>query len=242
MSTNEVIKHSRRVFGLLKKDNLKPGHKLGEILTEIAIIVFAISLSLVLERWRQNQDDQKLEKKFLAGLKTDLTHDLEELKGSSAKCISMKNAAKYFLRPENGIDWSSDSTKYYSYKLFHNVYFFPNTNRYESLKSSGKLDVIEDEALQNTIIDLYQTKIPDLGQQINFFNQFLNTQVKDYLIHNFKRDTNNQVVLDRSFFTQPGIKNILSFYTDLDDVLKRANASLDESEVVLKKIDSLLKK
>jgi hypothetical protein len=88
---------------------------------------------------------------------------------------------------------------------------------------------------------LYQSKIPDLEQQINFFNNFLNTQVKDHLINNFKRDTNNNVILDKSFFTNSQTKNILSFYLDLDDVLKRANATINSSEKILSEIDKPLK-
>ena len=237
MSSHEVIKHSRKVFGVFKNNNLKLSHKIGEIFVEIIIIVFAISLSLFLERWRQNKDERDLERKFLQGLKTDLATDLQELRSASAKWISMKEAANYFLKPQDKILWSSDSVNFHAYKLFHNVYFFPNTNRYEALKSTGKIEVIENEQLRNDVIDLYQTKIPDLEQQKNFFNDFLNTQVRDFLIHNFRRDSNNNVVIDKSFFTGVEIKNILSFYSDLDDVLKRSDATISASEKILTEID-----
>jgi hypothetical protein len=136
MSSHEVIKHSRKIFGILKNNNYSFKHKIGEILFEILIIVFAISLSLFLERRRENTVDHNLEKKFLQGLKIDLTKDVQELKFSSAKWISMREAAKYFLKPAQQISWTTDSINFYGYKLFHNVYFFPNTNRYEALKST----------------------------------------------------------------------------------------------------------
>jgi hypothetical protein len=239
MSSHEVIKHSRRIFGIFKNNNLKFRHKIGEIIIEILIIVFAILLSLFLERWRQNQEDHHLEKKFLQGLKVDLTKDFDELKSASSKWISMRDAAKYFLKPAQML-LRDDSSNFYAYKLFHNVYFFPNTNRYEALKTTGKLDVIGNEQLQNDIIDLYQTKIPDLQQQINFFNDFLNTQVKNYLIQNLKRDSTNSTVIDKSFFSNAELKNILSFYSDLDDVLKRSNATVNSSEMILKEIEKSL--
>ena len=239
-SSHEVIKHSRKVFGIFKNNNLKLRNKIGEILIEILIIVFAILLSLFLERRRQNQEDHHLEKKFLQGLKVDLTKDLDELKSASSKWISMRDAAKYFLKPQQTLLLSSDSTDFYAYKLFHNVYFFPNTNSYEALKTTGKLNVIENEQLQNDIIDLYQTKIPDLEQQINFFNDFLNTQVKSYLVQNLKRDSTNSPVIDKSFFSNAELKNILSFYSDLDDVLKRSNATVNASEIILKEISESL--
>jgi hypothetical protein len=241
VSSPDIIKQSSRIAGLIKNKGQGLKHKIGEILIEIIIIVFAITLSLLFERWRQNTEDHDLQRRFLQGLRADLVKDVSELKASSLKWVSMKQAATYFLRPEQAIAWASDSTAFYAYKLFHNVYFFPNSNRYEALKSTGKLDVIEDEQLQNNIIDLYQTKIPDLEQQISFFNHFLNVQVKDHLIQHFKRDVNNEVVLDRDFFINPQIRNILSFYADLDDVLKRANAAVSSSESILEGIDRTLK-
>ncbi len=232
-----MIKHSRKVLGIVKARDGGFSHKLWEIFVEILIIVFAISLSLFLERWRQRAEDRELEKKFLEGLQVDLRADLEELKPASARWASMKNAANYFLKPE--IDWNSDSTTFYSRgQLFHNVYFFPNTNRYESLKSAGKLGVIENEELQNDIIDLYQTRIPDLEQQIGFFNAFMNSQVKDYFIHKLNWDSKNQPLIDRSFLSSAEMKSILVLYpADLSDLQKRSDSVISKSEKILREIE-----
>jgi len=240
MSSHEVVKHSRKILGVVKNKDSGLRHKLGEILIEILVIVFAISFSFLLERWRQKAEDRELEKNFLIGLKTDLTADLKELKESSLKWISMKEAAKYFSRPEQEIVWSSDSTKFYSYgKLFHDIYFFPNISHYESIKSTGKLDVIENKKLQNDIIDLYQTKIPDLMQEITFFNSFMNTEVLNHLIHNLKRDDKNQAIADKAFFTNVEMRNLLALYSDLDDALRRSDSTIVAGEKILKEIDEM---
>lgn len=212
MSSLEVIKHSRRILSVIKNKTFKMKHKVAEIVIEIAIIVFAISLSLFLERWREKSEGHHLETKFLNGLKIDVQTDLKELRHTSSTCLSMKQAAQYFLNPEKEVNWSADSLNFYAYKLFHNVYFFPNSNRYESLKSIGKLSVIENDELQNNIIDLYQTKVSDLQQQVNFFNDFMNNRVRDYLITNFKRNERNEVLFEKSFFTDIQTRNLLSLW------------------------------
>jgi hypothetical protein len=237
MSSLEVLKHARNVFSIIKGKTLKSKHKIAEIGIEIAIIVFAISLSLYLERWREEKDDHHTETRFLEGLRADLGTDLKELQLSSARCNAMKQAAGYFLRPAAKINWSADSINHYAYALFHNVYFFPNSNRYESLKSTGKLGVIADQGLQENIIDLYQTKIPDLQEQVNFFNDFMNGSVRNYLIQNFKRDSNNNVLFDKSFFISTQTKNILSFYGDLDDVQKRIQATIKTIAHIMAQLD-----
>lgn len=240
MSAHDIIKQSSRIAGIVDERNKKIKHKLGEILLEIIIIVFAISLSLFFERWRQNVEDRDLERTFLQGLKADLGNDVNQLEAASAKWVSMENATHYFIKPENQINWNPDSVRFWGDQCFHNVYFFPSTNRYEALKSTGKINVIEDKTLQNDIVDLYQTKLPDLEQQLNFFNTFVNSQVLAYLVNNLKRDENNDAILDKSFFADQRMRNLFSFY-NIDDILKRSDSTLAKSREILREIDQALR-
>ena len=90
MADDEIIKkHTKAVYKVWKNPGMNWKHKLREMLLEILIIVFAITLSLFFERWRQNAEDHNLEKKFLQGLKVDLTKDVQELKLSSSKWVSL---------------------------------------------------------------------------------------------------------------------------------------------------------
>src|SRR5579863_166750 len=239
MSAHDIIKQSTRIAGVVNDESKKIRQKAGEILLEIIIIVFAITLSLFFERWRQNVEDHELERTFLLGLKDDLRKDVSHLEAASASWVQMGNATHYFIKPENQINWSRDSINYWGSRCFHNVYFFPSTNRYEALKSTGKINVIGDRRLQNDIVDLYQTKIPDLEQQLNFFNTFANSQVLVFLVNNLKRDENNNAILDKALFTDPRMRNFFSFY-GLDDILKRSDSTLSKSREILTEIDQVL--
>jgi hypothetical protein len=185
-------------------------------------------------------EDHKLERTFLQGLKGDLGKDVSLLKMASAKWREMGKATHYFIKPENQINWTQDSVNYWGFRCFHNVYFFPSTNRYEALKSTGKINVIEDKRLQDDIVDLYQTEIPDLEQQVNFFNTFANSQVTSYLVNNLKRDENNNAILDKAFFTDVRMRNLLAFYS-IDDILKRSDSTISKSNQLLREIDEVLK-
>src|ERR1700744_6222005 len=80
MAEHEIIKHTREIVKVVKK----PGdikHKIGDILLEIAIIVFAITLSLFVERYREHQQEQTLEHNFLSNLSVDLKEDVKQLAG-----------------------------------------------------------------------------------------------------------------------------------------------------------------
>lgn len=170
MSESEVSKHVMRSYKIWKRPGINWKEKLIEISIEIAIIVFAVSLSLYFERLRENQHDKKIERNFLTGLKQDLKNDIQELSTDSGWFAREAIAFKYFY---NAANYSNDSVKTYRTLLYDYTQLMPNTNRYEALKSSGKLDVIENIALSDSIVDLYQDKIPGLIEVfIKPFNEF----------------------------------------------------------------------
>ena len=62
----------------------------------------------------------------------------------------------------------------------------------------------------------------------------------NYLVNNLKRDTNNNALLDKSFFTDIRLRNLFSFYS-IDDILKRSDSTINISGEILKEIDKSLK-
>src|SRR3989442_785083 len=96
MSEDQVAKHTKKIYKVLKDPQHGLKHKIGEILIEIGIIVFAITLSLFLERWRERQHEREIEKQFLLGLKIDLTSDIEQQVGDSTSYTKLVAAWRYF--------------------------------------------------------------------------------------------------------------------------------------------------
>jgi hypothetical protein len=72
MPEQDVGKHTKEILKKLKEPQLSRKHRLVDITVVISIIVFAITLSLLLERWRENAHEIIVEKKFLTGLRIDL--------------------------------------------------------------------------------------------------------------------------------------------------------------------------
>lgn len=78
----------------------RPGwrHRLGEILLEIGIIVFAITLSIWLHNWQECRHERARARQFLLGLQTDLTNDVREMQGDSASYGDQFRGRGYFRR------------------------------------------------------------------------------------------------------------------------------------------------
>jgi hypothetical protein len=212
--------------------------KLSEIIIEILIIVFAVSLSLYLERWREKSHDREIEKHFLTGLRTDLKNDILELKSDADIYHQAAIAFRYFYATEH---YHPDSIRAYRIALVDFTQLIPNTNRYEALKSSGRLDVIENVALLDSIVDLYQDKIPALIEVfIKPFNEFRSRELfsflDNHLVTNSTGIQNFEEVLH-----MPVARNYLSRWDYPDKISGRYNLVIDACNNIIHQIDEELK-
>src|SRR6476660_4966831 len=80
MAEQEIIEHTKRIFGIWKTKNSLL-HKLSEFIAEILIIVFAITLSIYFHDRSELRHQRHEAKEFLFGLRQDLKTDIEEMNG-----------------------------------------------------------------------------------------------------------------------------------------------------------------
>jgi hypothetical protein len=238
MSESDVSKHLKRTYKIWKKSGISWKEKIIEIIVEILIIVFAVSLSLYLEKWREKQHDRQIEKRFLTGLKYDLQSDIKEMSGDANFYAKEAAGFIYFYSTNN---YSIDSIREYFPPLHDFTQLTPNTNRYEALKSSGKLDVIENAALLDSIVNLYQDEIPGLIEIfIKPFNEFKFHQLVPFL--------DNHVIIDKSghnnyeeVLKMPTARNYLQRWDYPETVSSRYHKVINVCENIIRLIDEELK-
>jgi hypothetical protein len=176
MAEDEIIKkHTKGVHKSWRDPGKSWKQKLKEILLEILIIVFAATISIWFHNWSESINDRKAEKEFLKGLKYDIQADLKEMTGDRKSLRTQLTGIHYFDRAAGGEKLLKDSLSKYSWVFFAQTQINPRIGRFEALKGSGKLDIIENKNLQYNIIDLYQKNFP----QIFRLNQFSNTLMAD---------------------------------------------------------------
>ena len=78
MAEQEIIEHTKRIFGIWKTKNSLL-HKLSEFIAEIFIIVFAITLSIYFHDRSELRHQRHEAKEFLFGLRQDLKTDIEHM-------------------------------------------------------------------------------------------------------------------------------------------------------------------
>jgi len=193
MAEDEIIKHTKTVYETLHDREKNWKHKLKEILVEIFIIIFAVTISIWFHNWSESRKDRKQEKEFLSGLKTDLQSDLKEMKSDTVAYTSILNGTSYFREVGAGRILSMDSINRYSWIFFASVHKQSRTSRFEALKGSGKLDIIENKELLGKIISLYQEIYSNIEAGNKSFTDYNANRIGAYLDSHAKLDTSNNI-------------------------------------------------
>ncbi len=159
MADQEIAKHTKTIWRLMRAEH-PFWHKVREMLLEIVIIVFAVSLSIWLHSIGEHRHEQAQVKTFLLGLKRDIQSDMAQVAGVVA--FHKESDQRYAYLATLDPDGPPERDKFnaaYQY-LNSNNFLMPRLGRYEGFKSSGKLTNIENEALLEKIVELYEYAVP----------------------------------------------------------------------------------
>ena len=184
MADQEMIKHTKAAYKALNNPLTSWKHKVKEVGMEIIIIVFAVSLSIWLHSWSEARHERGEAVTFLKGLNTDISNDLVQLKSDRETYSTVQDGAAYFLKVANGDSLNKDSLAKYR-KIFYNTTFFQvNGSRYQALKASGKLNIIENKVLLDNIITFYEQEIPYINMLNTNFNNYKTGKLGEFLDEN----------------------------------------------------------
>lgn len=234
MAEQEVIKHTKKLFGLWRNDN-RFLHKLGEFLLEIFIIVFAITLSIFFHDRSELKHQRHETKEFLLGLKQDLETDILEMNEDKRSFEKSGRAFSYITKRKIKESLNPDTIKMYNNWIFNTTGLIPNSGRFEGFKSSGKIGTIENKELQNNIMDLYQENIPNVISSTNSYT-FKKQKLFDYIAANKKRLTDNNtneldvLASDQSF-------NICLTLTYVNEILSRYDVCISKMQAIIRDIN-----
>jgi hypothetical protein len=178
MAENEIAKHTKTIYKTLKNKEEGWLQKLKEIIVEILIIVFAVSISIWFHNWSDRLHERTEEKEFLTGLQKDLNGDMVNLNESLQFYKYSLAATDYFLRVGKGAPFNKDSVNKYDNVFFSSTDLEPHTSRYEGLKGSNSFGIIEDKELLNDIIDLHES----IFTRINNLDKYYHDDISNKMV------------------------------------------------------------
>lgn len=238
MAELEVVKHTKKAYSIFYKDS-SAIKKLKEFLLEIAIIVFAVTITIWFHDMAEHRHQQKEVKEFLIGLKSDLSNDLAEMKADRAAYMFQGSAFRFFSSMNADTTGVTDSLTKYTGVIFSYVSLQENNGRFEGFKSSGKIGNIEDKKLQNDILDMYTELIPALLNTTRIYNA-----QKDRLIvfveQHARIDKTQKTLLLSETMRSDQAKIISSALASFPaEVIRRYDVCIARTNEIVKAIDGL---
>jgi hypothetical protein len=234
MAEQEVIKHTKKIFGIWKTENSFL-HKLSDFVLEIFIIVFAITLSIYFHDRSELRHQRRETKEFLLGLREDLKTDTVEMNDDKESYSKAGYIFQYIIDRKLKEALNADTINKYSNWIMNTTGLIPNNGRFEGFKSSGKIGTIENKELQNNIMDLYQEDIPSL---ITTTNEYVLRKEKlfEYFAANIKRITDNTSNF-LSVLSTDQVYNISIGLSYVGQIIDRYDSCISKARAIINEID-----
>lgn len=179
-------------------------------IANLLVVILGISIAFYLEGYKDEKSNRRQQEKYLASLVEDLQTDLEALDTLKIANQFIRNSLVKLSDASIGIDFDSDSLLTYLFAPQYNPPFTPQLTTYESLKSSGKMDLIEDFDLRNEIVELYEQYYRGTRQYDVSIDQHLRDFYKPFYMRNVTFIDAYQVRQD--FLQNSEFRNIIFSY------------------------------
>ena len=149
-----------------KQPVLKKKHSVGDLvremwpayLIEIFVIILGISITLALEEWRDKGKENQLENIYLQNLLSDVETDSIALKnaiGGTERLLGNGNQLLNYIRASDSGNISFNQINKDVQAILGRPNFISSDATFSDLKSSGKLHLIKDIGLKNSLFAYY---------------------------------------------------------------------------------------
>uniref|UniRef100_UPI00404B442B DUF6090 family protein n=1 Tax=Gelidibacter sp. TaxID=2018083 RepID=UPI00404B442B len=123
---------------------------------EIILVVIGILIALQVSNWNKQNEDRKLEKRYISELMLDLQQDsifIADVRERSYQQMEFKNKLTQFFE---GQQFTEDSLAVYFSSQWKPVpKFNPITTTLDELKSTGNIGVIRNSSIRRKILETY---------------------------------------------------------------------------------------
>lgn len=162
----EIKKHGKKIFRIVGEPNAGIAKKIREVLLEIFIIFFAVSISVWFHNYNEKRHQDSEVKDFLVDLKDDLLKD----KATYQQHVGSLNKDSLLFQKILSINKHNVDTM--SIKIMFNIRTLTlSCGNYEGFKTSGKIGYIKNKKLKKLLLGYYEDEIKTLTFAHNYYMQ-----------------------------------------------------------------------
>ncbi|NOX38063.1 MAG: hypothetical protein GXO78_11045 [Calditrichaeota bacterium] len=179
---------------------------------ELFTVFLGVSLAFLVNRWQENQRGLQLKQEYLKSFYTEVQHNQMELDS-----VIQSNAAKIF-RLQRMMDQITErrlhgDTLVAMMRTVLSLHLLePGTSVFDAAKYSGRLNVLDDPALEQELVRYYKN-IQEIRVVQEFLTQHFQQQLLPYLQERF--DLLRGRLVNRSMLSDPQFGNLVSIHFSL---------------------------
>lgn len=221
--------------------------RLPSFIFEVTVVIVGILLSLMISNWAQGRKDGKKEQAFLVQIETDLQDDRNRLQSDMSLRGNQLDFVSSMLRLVNNNHTEVDPAVLLGgmQALISTVTFLPNNVTFRSLENTGQLQLIKDQRIVKSLMDLYTNSYGSLTLNNEDVTTYRNNFLLPYVVEHFdmngsiyRGDMNgiDKLLYDRNFtnhllYNQISLSSTLGAYeqsiTKVDELLKLVQNRID---------------
>lgn len=233
MEEQEIIKHTKKVYKIWNSKEHNFWHKLKEVVFEIFIIVFAVSLSIWFHSWSDHRHEQKQVKIFLLGLKKDMEKDINDIAEIKKTYENYRVVYTYLNSLNENVKPNNDTLSTMIPIINGNIFLRVHKTRFNGFLSAGKILNIEDDDLSLQILNYYQETIPALQSSEGGWLS-LNNDLNSYIRNNLKDNSN---LAYWEVLVTPKAKLLTSNLIPWEQLLQRYENVVSEGKKIIETIN-----
>lgn len=171
--------------GLKKRFPKVKDYNWGKLTLELVVVFLGVTAGFLLNNWRSDSIDRKVERNYKIGFIQDLNKNIEDLQSDLKEdSLWMKRAEPLLAMFIKGEKFPIDSAKS-AMKLivgFNKIQF--NKSTYENITNSGKLNIISDYKLKEEIVQ-YHLLISGVENYNDYYFSFYIDLILPYIISEY---------------------------------------------------------
>ena len=180
-------------------------------LISLLVVILGISIAFYLEGYREGKAKKKQESLYVNALIEDMKVDMELLDTLLIVNRQTEEALIQLSSASIGNPISKDqSVTNMVLRIQYNPPFLPQRSTYESLKASGKMDLISDFELRNELVELYEQGYLGIEEYDDVIDEHIRDFIRPYYVDNVRYKDKDTI--DESFITSFEFRNRIFTY------------------------------
>lgn len=180
-------------------------------IANLLVVILGISIAFYLESYKEEESNRTQERKYIESIIKDLETDIQFLDTLGFTNQRISDALVTLSNASLGMESVSDTVLMnLTLTIQYNPPFTPQRTTYESLKSSGKMDLIGSFELRNNVVDLYEQYYRGTNEYDYSINEHVRDFIKPFYMNNVRFNSGRSVSPD--FLSKNEFRNMIFAY------------------------------